>query len=264
MVSSAEPKAAARGVIFDFFGTLTDGRYELERAALYQQLALELAVPQHGFLQAMRESFDARATGFFGTPRETLLGICSMLGASPGAEALDKALMLRISIERRMATPRPESVLVLRSLRRRGVPVGMISDCGAETTAVWPDHPCADLIIAPVFSCVVGRRKPDPNLYRLAASRLGLEPDACLYVGDGGSRELSGARNVGMRAVKLSAPGENWKEELRFDAEDRWDGATITNLVEILPLLEQSLNVSRSISAASCRPIPARRGGQRH
>jgi putative hydrolase of the HAD superfamily len=230
-----------RGVIFDFFGTLTDGRYELQRSALYRQVALALAVPEESFLRVMRESFDRRMAGAFGSPRETLVAMCAMLGALPGAEALDAALALRLSIERHLATPRAEAVPVLRALRSRGMPVGMISDCGPETAVIWPDHPCAEFIAATVFSFAEGRRKPDPILYRLAASHLGLPPQACLYVGDGGSRELSGARDVGMRVVKLAAPGEDWQEELRYDPEESWEGATVTSLLKIPPLLDRIL-----------------------
>jgi len=55
-----------------------------------------------------------------------------------------------------------------------------------------------------VFSCEVGLAKPDPAIYHLAAARLGVEPAECLFVGDGGSDELSGAGAAAMTPVLLT------------------------------------------------------------
>ena len=43
----------------------------------------------------------------------------------------------------------------------------------------------------------VGVRKPGPEIYRLAAERLGVEPEACLFVDDIPAN-VEGARAVGM------------------------------------------------------------------
>ncbi len=42
----------------------------------------------------------------------------------------------------------------------------------------------AELFDAWVISGEVGLRKPDPAIYELAAERLGLAPDACVFVDD--------------------------------------------------------------------------------
>ncbi len=43
-------------------------------------------------------------------------------------------------------------------------------------------------------------------MYETACAHLGVDPGECLYVGDGGSQELSGATAVGMTAFRLTAP----------------------------------------------------------
>ena len=53
-------------------------------------------------------------------------------------------------------------------------------------------------------------------MYLTACERLRVEPEECLYVGDGGSRELTGAAAVGMTAVRLVAP--DLAGHLVFDA----------------------------------------------
>ena len=201
-------------------------------------LAKLLRVDSTAFRALMRETFDARSVGGFGDAGTTLIRLCEMLGTSLDRDTLHAALELRLAIERRLATPRAESISVLRALRQRGISIGLISDCGPETPAIWATHPLAEMIARPVFSCDAGFRKPHVDLYRSAAMGLGLGPEDCIYVGDGGSRELTGARTAGMHAVRLSVPGEEWGAELRFDVEDDWSGSSVDCLSAILSIAE--------------------------
>jgi putative hydrolase of the HAD superfamily len=50
----------------------------------------------------------------------------------------------------------------------------------------------------------------------------------CVYVGDGGGHELSGARAAGMRAVLLAA--DDWLANETYDREEGWDGPRIGSL----------------------------------
>jgi putative hydrolase of the HAD superfamily len=47
-----------------------------------------------------------------------------------------------------------------------------------------------------------GVTKPDPEIFKRAMDALGVSADECLYVGDGGSKELFAARDVGMKTVQ--------------------------------------------------------------
>lgn len=52
------------------------------------------------------------------------------------------------------------------------------------------------------MSYEVHMKKPDSCIYAEAAKRLGVDLRECIFVGDGGSNELIGAKNVGMRAIQ--------------------------------------------------------------
>ncbi|HWS52987.1 MAG TPA: HAD family hydrolase [Pyrinomonadaceae bacterium] len=225
-----------RGVVFDLFGTLTDGSVEAERGALYAELAGVLEVPREPFVRLMRETFHDRSVGAFGGVRQTLARLAAALGREADERTLDAAVELRLEIERRLAKPREDSVSVLRALGERGLAVCVISDCGPETPSIWPSLPFAGLVTRPVFSCDLRVRKPHPSLYELAASRLGLAPRDCLYVGDGGSRELTGALAAGMRAVRLAVSGEDWGADIRYEPDDGFSGAFVPSLSALLEL----------------------------
>ena len=53
-----------------------------------------------------------------------------------------------------------------------------------------------------ILSFELGMKKPDACIYDEALRRFGISPDECVFVGDGGSRELEGARNVGIKAIQ--------------------------------------------------------------
>ena len=58
------------------------------------------------------------------------------------------------------------------------------------------DHLFDDIVV----SAEVGMAKPRPEIFRLAADRLGLPPDACVFVDDW-DKNVEAARAVGMQAV---------------------------------------------------------------
>ena len=91
-----------------------------------------------------------------------------------------------------------DAVTTLRCLRDRGLRIGVVSDCTHELPEAWPDLAVAPWVDATVFSVVIGERKPHPSLYLSACAGLGVGPDEVVYVGDGGSNELSGARALGI------------------------------------------------------------------
>ncbi|MDR2686572.1 MAG: HAD-IA family hydrolase [Oscillospiraceae bacterium] len=97
---------------------------------------------------------------------------------------------------------RPEILDTLRALKGRGHRLCLVSNADAIDALPWTATPLAPLFDEAVFSCDVHLQKPDPAIYLLAAGRLGARPEDCVFVGDGGSNELAGAKAVGMRTVQ--------------------------------------------------------------
>jgi putative hydrolase of the HAD superfamily len=48
-----------------------------------------------------------------------------------------------------------------------------------------------------VLSSKVGLRKPNPEIYWLAARQMGVEPEKCAYLGDNPIRDVEGTRAAG-------------------------------------------------------------------
>ncbi|MDE6607461.1 MAG: HAD family hydrolase, partial [Lachnospiraceae bacterium] len=65
----------------------------------------------------------------------------------------------------------------------------------------WNQSPLFRYFNDSIFSCNVGLLKPDKQIYELAMQRLSVSPEQCLFIGDGGSNELCGAKSAGMGTV---------------------------------------------------------------
>ena len=227
-------KPSPRAVLFDFFGTLT---HAVRRGAGHILVSRWLGVDPDAFAAELDRTFYARAAGGYGAPVHALRRIARGLGANPAAPMLAAAAAARIDALRADTVLRPEAVALLAELRGRGLRTAVVSDCWYELPAFLPFLPVAPLLDTCVYSVHIGHCKPHPAMYLTACARLGVEPDECLYVGDGGSRELSGAVATGIPAVRLAAP--DLGAHLVFHADDDWTGPSVDNLFDVASLLDR-------------------------
>ncbi len=225
--------AGKQAVVFDFYATLTptttDGVWERHAAAVADLLGVPLAQ----LVAALHESFAERVSGALGDATQTLRTLAARLGARPTEDRLSAAVQLRQQLQSTLFALRPEALGVITDLRAVGLRIGLVSDCTWELPNAWPELPLATVVDAAVFSCAEGTHKPDQRLFRTVASRLGVNPAACLYVGDGGGRELTGAASVGMTAVLLAGP--DWLPAGAIEREADWAGPRISSLTELVP-----------------------------
>jgi putative hydrolase of the HAD superfamily len=151
----------------------------------------------------------------------------------PAAERIAQARTLRWEFTRRWLQPRSDAIETLSRLRQMGLKIGLISDCSSEVPGIWRETAFAPYFDVTIFSCTALMCKPDPRIYALACEQLGVEPTRCLYVGDGGSRELSGAQTAGMYPIMIRAYHEIDADVYRAGAEE-WTGETIGTLGEVI------------------------------
>lgn len=222
-------------VVFDFYGTLTPGRRLADQVAARHEQAAALGIDPARFDAELTATVDERFRGAGGDVVGSLRWVAERLGASPTDEAVLEAARRRLASEQRFGATRPEAAAVMRALRERGLRIGVISDCSAELPTYFPSLPVAPYVDAAVFSFITGHRKPAPQNYLACCAQLGVEPASCLYVGDGGSDELAGARAVGMRPVYLAVADE--VEAVVYGRHASWDGEVVGSLAEVLELV---------------------------
>ena len=97
---------------------------------------------------------------------------------------------------------KPDEAMVasVRTIRAGGLRTGLLSN--SWSTDHYDRELLAELFDDVVISADVGLHKPQPEIYRLAAERLGVEPERCLFVDD--LREnCEGAEATGMTPIRF-------------------------------------------------------------
>ncbi|MGI5441601.1 HAD family hydrolase [Streptomyces shenzhenensis] len=95
-------------------------------------------------------------------------------------------------------SPYPDTAEVLRTLRERGVAVGVVSNIGWDLRPVFRAHGLDAYVDAYVLSYEHGVQKPDPRLFSVACEALGAAPREVLMVGDSRPAD-GGAAALGCR-----------------------------------------------------------------
>ena len=95
--------------------------------------------------------------------------------------------------------PLEPMVDAVRQIRASELLTGLVSN--SWSTAHYDRQLLAELFDAVVISAEVGLHKPQPEIYRLAAERLEVDPAECVFVDDL-QENCEGAEAVGMTAVR--------------------------------------------------------------
>ena len=230
---ATQPNNLYDAVIFDLFGTLVDIFLVEEHDRMTARMATALSAPAEPYTKLWVATFNQRATGAFATTEENIRHVVNELDLMPSDAQVEEAVRVRWDFSRDSLRPKPDAIETLKRLRQVGLKIGLISDCSCEIPGLWNETLFAPFFDSAIFSCSVQIRKPDSRIYAAACEELGVGPEGCLYVGDGGSNELTGAREVGMDPVLLYEKHEDGEHVYRAGAQE-WDGRRIERLPEVL------------------------------
>ena len=208
-----------RAVIFDMFETLVT-HY---RSPLYfsAQMAADAGIDTDRFKELWHSTEADRSVGKV-TFEEVLEMIFCQCGVSDRS-TLNEIIAKRKTAKRRCFENLHSGVIpMLRELRSRGYLTGLISNCFSEESEVIRDSELMPMFDSVMLSYEQGVMKPDREIFARCVGELGVAPEDCLYIGDGGSGELEAARNFGMTALQAAwyfvdgAPSREIKEFSRL------------------------------------------------
>ena len=192
--SRTGPDTPVSAVIFDYGGVL-----RREDNADFDAFAATVGLPAGWLWSAFHDipEYVASRTGRLdaaGYRAAVVRHLARVLPADRAEAALDAWEALR----RQDHPVEPEMDAVLDRLRGR-VRLGLLSNAGSGARRRLEELGVAARFDDVVCSGDVGLAKPDPAIFRLAASRLGLPPSDCAFVDDQ-ERHVVAARGVGLRA----------------------------------------------------------------
>ena len=98
----------------------------------------------------------------------------------------------------------PEIVPMFSELKKRKIKIGLVSNCFSEEVQAIRESILFQYFDTPYMSYEQGVQKPDQEIFRRCMAELEVQPQECLYVGDGGSRELEVAEEIGMKSLRAT------------------------------------------------------------
>ena len=199
-----------RAVIFDMFETLiTHYKCPLYFGA---QMAADAGIPEKNFQTLWRPTESDRSIGKIRT--EEVIEMILKENGCYTDELLEKIVQKRISTkEECFKHLHPEIIPILTKLKEKGIMTGLISNCFSEEAEVIRKSMLFPYFDKVCLSYEEGVQKPDEEIYRRCMAGLGVAPEECIYIGDGGSQELEAARDLGMNAMQAVWYMDNKKKD---------------------------------------------------
>jgi putative hydrolase of the HAD superfamily len=199
-------RAVISAVVFDLGGVVQDSplhaiaRYERDHGLPPEAInrAVVAAGERGAWSRLERGELSVEAWG------EPFEADCRAQGLEVGAGRLMQYIA-------EASRPRPQMLRAIGRLRGHGLRVGALTNNWRMERAPESPHPLASHFDAFIESRVVGMRKPDPRIYRLACGALGVEPPQAAFLDDIGAN-LKSARALGMHTIKVADPDEALRE----------------------------------------------------
>ena len=197
---TADLRRWPRAILFDLYETLVT-HFDPQWVPPLRSIAERLGLEELAF-KALWPRFDkAWQSGEISDYEEALARVCAAAHRVPNS-----SLLVELASERRAAYRRPFEAIepqiidMVVKLRGTGLKLGVITNASNLDAAPWPASSLAPFFDCFVASHQVGLLKPDRRIYALACRRLDVPPGDAIFVGDGGSNELSGAIQAGLGA----------------------------------------------------------------
>lgn len=189
-----------KAVIFDLFETLITewGHKKYTKNEMCSDLGLEREIFDIYWNEKEEDRYSGKISFM-----DSVLYVCEKCG-----KHIDDSVLAGI-IDKRIKTKSlcfeyvaPEVYQLLNDLKTRGLRLAIVSNCSSEEVKVIKQSKIYQYFDQVILSYEVKMQKPDIRIYQEAADLLGVAADECIFVGDGGSNELEGAKLAGMKAIQ--------------------------------------------------------------
>ena len=195
-------------VVVDFGGVLTTSLQD-EMIRFAEEIGIELQDLVRVALKAYSGGSDPLVTAFETgqiSDEEFTTQFTQRLHEATGVQVEPSELIAKmfggVSLEEDMFT-------ALAIAKKEGFKTGLLSNSWGVST--YPRERLEEVMDVIVISGEVAMRKPDPEIFELTASKLGVAPEACVFVDDHPGH-LTAAAELGMTTVLHQTPSQTISE----------------------------------------------------
>ena len=193
--------AEIKAVVFDMFETLIT-LFE-GRTYFGENIAEDVGADPALFRKEWHAIENDRSIGKY-TIEEGLELVFKKLGVYSAENVKLAADKRKENLEDSFSGVPDESIALLQELKKRNIKVGLITNMFSDERDFVRRSEMMQYFDAALISYEQGICKPELSLFEKMTQLLGVRPQECLYVGDGGSKELYAAREVGMHPVQCT------------------------------------------------------------
>jgi putative hydrolase of the HAD superfamily len=187
-----------KAIFFDLFFTLIYPGYLDEN----ENDVIGISLSEWDGYAENKVLYDERAKGKTKDDREIIDNIVNLMPYNLTEMQKQKILQRREErMKRALLTVDNNILMTLGKIRARGIKLGIISNADIIDIKYWKDSPLSELFDLALFSCNVGMVKPEAEIYQLAMKKLDVMPVESIFIGDGASNELYGAKSVGLKTI---------------------------------------------------------------
>ncbi len=190
-----------KAVIFDMFETLVT-LFE-GRTYFGENIAADVGADPAAFRKEWYSIENDRSTGKY-TIEEGLKEVLTRLGIYSDGKVRLAALKRRQALSDTFSAIPSGSLKLLQKLKANGIKTGLITNTFSDERDFIRESPLFQYFDVALISYEQGICKPEPEMFSRMTDRLGVSPEECLYVGDGGSKELYAAKDAGMHPLQCT------------------------------------------------------------
>jgi len=199
--------STSHAVLFDFGGTLDAAGVPWKERIFHLYREEGVDVTAERFAPLFYRADDALVGTIPATLsfRDTVHRLVA--GVSAGLGVTDATVTVRVAtqfVEDALEAVGASTLVLARLARRHRL--GLVSNFYGNLDTVCADVGLSGLFAVIVDSARVGCSKPDPRIFQRALDDVGVAPGDATFVGDSPTRDMAGARGVGMRHVWLVPP----------------------------------------------------------
>ena len=186
-------------VFFDLFFTLITPKYNAVRN---ENDVLGISKEKWEKYAEDDDLYLKRATGKEKDPQKIIESIVEKININVSKNEIKEILKLREKrFQKSLVNVDLEIINVLSDIKKSGKKLCLISNADVIDVMHWNESPLNELFDAIIFSYEVGCLKPQSQIYEIGLKKMNTTSEKCIFVGDGGSDELKGAKELGMKTI---------------------------------------------------------------
>ncbi len=186
---------------FDLFFTLVKPGYE-EKEEDNEYYDLDLSIEEWEEISEDEELYLKRAAGKIEDPVTIIKEVLEKYDIEIDESLINSIEEKRIKRFENCLRQIDKNIIdTLEYLKRRGIRMCLISNADVIDKICWDSSPLNKYFEHTIFSCDVGVLKPNKEIYDIGLKKMGVKPENAVFIGDGGSGELQGARDMGLKTI---------------------------------------------------------------